>query len=76
MIEYAQHQKDAISFQQVQPFSLNCMATGTGSINFYSKLNKETINMACIYKCTRLKDNKVVLIFLIYISFSDNSLGK
>lgn len=64
MIEYAQHQKDAISFQQVQPFSLNCMATGTGSINFYSKLNKEAIKMACIYKCTRLSDDKVVYVGL------------
>lgn len=38
--------------------------TGTSSINFYSKLNKEAIKMACIYKCTRLSDDKVVYVGL------------
>lgn len=29
MVDYGQHQKDAIAFQQVHPYSIVAMATGT-----------------------------------------------
>lgn len=57
MIEYAQHQKDAISFQQVQPFSICALQTGTGKSaasigSMLVNLNERKLNK-CIFVCTK-----------------------
>lgn len=56
-IEYAQHQKDAIAFQQAQPYSLNCMSTGTGKSattigSMLVNLNEKKLDK-CIFVCTK-----------------------
>ena len=57
MVEYGQHQKDAIAFQQVVPYSLLCMATGTGKS--VTTIGSQLVNLQqkkldkCIFVCTK-----------------------
>lgn len=57
MIEYAQHQKDAIAFQQAQPYSLQACATGTGKSamsigSMLVNLQQKKLDK-CIFVCTK-----------------------
>ena len=57
MVEYGQHQRDAISFQQVQPYSVLAMATGTGKS--VTTIGSSLVNLQqnkldkCIFVCTK-----------------------
>lgn len=56
-IEYAQHQKDAIAFQQIQPYSILSYATGVGKT--VTTIGSQLVNLhqkkldKCIFVCTK-----------------------
>lgn len=57
MIEYAQHQKDAIAFQQAQPYSILAMNTGMGKTattigSMLVNLHQKKLDK-CIFVCTK-----------------------
>lgn len=78
MVEYAEHQKRAISFQNIQPYSLCAMATGVGKslttmgselLNLHqNKLNK------CIFVCTKGSIGEVLNDYNKFFSFTPKSL--
>lgn len=63
-VEYAEHQKRAIAFQQMQPYSLCCCATGTGKTVI--TIGSELVNLQqnkldkCIFCCTKASIGEVL----------------
>lgn len=57
MVDYAQHQKDAIAFQQVVPYSICAMSTGVGKSvttigSMLANLHNDKLDK-CIFVCTK-----------------------
>lgn len=79
MIEFAQHQKDGISFQQVQPYSLLVMATGTGKTA--TTLGSELANLhtkkldKCIFCCTKASIGEVINDYKKFFNFTPKQLN-
>lgn len=79
MIEYAQHQKDAIAFQQKNPFSISSCATGTGKsvMSIGSQLvNLQQKNLdKCIFVATKGSLGEYLNDFNKFYSFSPAQLS-
>lgn len=73
-VEYAKHQIDAISFQQVQPYSILAMSTGTGKT--LTTIGSMLVNLKtnkldkCIFVCTKGSLDEVQKDFNKFYKFS------
>lgn len=72
-IEYAEHQKRAIAFQQMQPYSLLAMATGVGKTA--TTIGSELVNLdkgkldKCIFVCTKASIGEVLNDYYKFYNF-------
>ena len=79
MVEYAQHQKDAISFQQVVPYSICAMATGVGKS--VTTIGSQLVNLhtkkldKCIFVCTKGSLGEVKEDFSKHFNFQPKELN-
>lgn len=79
MIDYAKHQRDGISFQQVQPTSILAMSTGTGKT--VTTLGSELANLStkkldkCIFCCTKASLGEVLNDYKKFYNFEPMQLS-
>lgn len=79
MVEFAKHQKDAIAFQQVVPYSINAMATGTGKS--VTTIGSQLMNLhtnkldKCIFVCTKGSLGEVIEDFGKHFNFRPMQLN-
>jgi hypothetical protein len=79
VVEYGQHQKDAIAFQQVQPYSICAMATGTGKS--VTTIGSELVNLKnnkldkCIFVCTKGSIGEVVNDYNKFYSYTPEQIN-
>lgn len=78
MVEYGQHQRDAISFQQVQPYSVCAMQTGTGKS--VTTIGSSLVNLQqnkldkCIFVCTKGSIGEVLNDYNKFYNFQPKQL--
>lgn len=78
-IEYAEHQKQAIAFQQQQPYSICAMATGVGKS--VTTFGSELVNLhqgkldKCIFVCTKASLGEVLNDYNKFYSFQPKQLN-
>lgn len=77
-VEYAEHQKRAIAFQNIQPYSLCAMSTGTGKS--LTTMGSELCNLhqnkldKCIFVCTKGSIGEVLNDYNKFFNFTPKSL--
>lgn len=78
MVDYGQHQKDAIAFQQVHPYSIVAMATGTGKT--VTTIGSKLVNLQrdkldkCIFVCTKGSIGEVLNDYNKHYNFTPKQL--
>ena len=78
-IEYGQHQKDTIAFQQIQPYSICALQTGVGKT--VTTIGSELVNLQtkkldkCIFVCTKSSLPEVLNDYNKFYKFTPKQLN-